>query len=277
MQRKFFTDLYSKEEADVIVFGAKMDENSSTSINSIRYASWFVELFDVDKKRNLFDAKIADMGDIDVKNLDDIKNTAAEISKQNKVPLMLSYSHLPTLFSFSAMPKNTKLIVFDAHSDMSDEYNDEKITGTGLESPKVNGSTWLRRVAEKINPENIFLVGVRSLDEDIFKFIQEKKINFVTANSLKINPNEARTALWHFTQDNNVYISVDIDVFDPSIAPAVDYPEPAGILFQEFQQLISEINGKIVGIDMCCLKPIPNNEVTGFLAVKSIFEILDKI
>ena len=76
----------------------------------------------------------------------------------------------------------------------------------------------------------------------------------------------------------SVYVSVDMDVFDPSIAPGVVNPEPNGILYRDFTQLISELKGKkIIGLDCVEIKPLGENKVTEFLAVKVIFELLSLV
>jgi hypothetical protein len=71
--------------------------------------------------------------------------------------------------------------------------------------------------------------------------------------------------------------SLDIDVFDPSFAPNVHYPEPSGISFEDFRKVVDKIKGEIVGIDLCCLKFSEESYQTEFLAVKSLFKILSKV
>jgi arginase family enzyme len=65
-----------------------------------------------------------------------------------------------------------------------------------------------------------------------------------------------------------------VDAFDPSIAHGVKYPEPGGILFSYFQNIVDSIEGDIKGMDVCCMK---DDEATDFLAVRSIFELLGKL
>ncbi len=276
MGKKFLTDIFNDDEADVITFGILLNESDKKILESIRNASWFVEIFDLEKKKNLFNLKTADIGDIEVENLIEISNKVNEILEKRKIPLMLSYSHLPTLYSFSSFPKNTKLIVFDAHSDLADEYADEKIPGTGLETPTANGATWLRRLSERIDSADICIIGLRSCDEEIFEYIERNKILYITSNQIKDNIDSVHEKISKFVGNSNFYISLDVDVFDPSVAPAVDYPEPDGITFNQFKTIINGLERKLVGMDACCLKPIEGNHVTEFLAVRSIFEILGR-
>lgn len=277
MTRKFSTDIFSEEESDVLVFGVPLGKDSSKSLQSLRDVSWFVEPFDLDKKENLLEnVKTADIGDVN--SLNGVKEKIKEITSRGKIPLILGGNHLLSLYSLQAFD-NVKLIVFDAHADFKDKYEDEKIRemdGNEFDF-RTNDATWLRRLSEKINPENIFLLGVRSCDEFEFKSLEESDIQYFTPTDVENNLEKVKQRVKELTKDSKVYISVDLDAFDSSIAPAVEMPEPDGLFFKHFRELVDSVDGKIVGMDVCCLKPMENNQITEFLAVKVIFEILGKL
>jgi len=187
-----------------------------------------------------------------------------------------------TLYSLRAF-KDVKLIVFDAHCDLKNEYEDETVK-KDLDfmrdikfNSRINDATWLRRTCEFINPKDILLLGVRSCDEDEFNLIQENRMFYFTPKQIIKNTEEVKDRLRRFTHNSNLYVSIDVDVFDPSIAPAVHYPEPNGLFFKDFCELVSAIEGRIVGIDLVCLNPLKNNQITEFLSIKAIFEILGHI
>jgi agmatinase len=280
MSQKFICDLFTKEESDVITFGVPLGSGSKKSLIALRKVSDMVEPFDLDKKRNLLEnTKIFDIGDLKLKKLDDITENTKKILNDKKTPLVLGGGHLLTLYSLKAF-KDVKLLVFDAHCDLKNEYEDDLIRDLdfvkGIKfNPKINDATWLKRTCEFFEPKNILLLGIRSCDEDEFYFMQKNGISYITPNQIKNNPKETEEKLKNFTKDSKLYVSIDIDVFDPSIAPAVHHPEPNGVSFKEFSQLINATYGKIVGLDLTCLKPIENNKITEFLAIRSIFEILD--
>lgn len=277
MTEKFFTDIFTPQEANVIVFGVPLGKHSTEALRRLRKTSWFIEPFDVDKNKNLLEnVKLADIGDVKLRNLDGITEQVKKILDDKKISLMIGGSHLSTLYSLKAFDKNMKLIVFDAHADSKDEYKDEKVKemNEGFFNSKINDATWLRRLCETFDPKNVMILGLRSCDEDEVKFMKEKELQYFTANQVQGNLEVVVAQVKKFTRDSDVYVSVDIDAFDPYVAPAVDHPEPNGILFKEFTEVVDAINGKIVGIDLCCLKPLENNQVTEFLAVKVIFEIL---
>ena len=78
-----------------------------------------------------------------------------------------------------------------------------------------------------------------------------------------------------FLDGSRVYISVDIDAFDPSIAPKVDHPEPNGLFLNEFMELIEAFDkSKLAGLDLCCIKDLNDNQRTEFLGIRVVLEIL---
>ena len=280
--KKFFTDVYGKKEADVIFFGVDYTKDSKKALNQLREASWFVEPFDPDKKKNLLEnIKLFDIGNKKIRKMSDISKLFSAIRKSGKIPFMLSRGHLASYYTTKTLPENTKIVIFDAHCDLQDEYIDELISWDvpveKANKKRFNGSTWLRRLTEIRNPKNIMLIGIRSFDEDELNYMREKGILFYTSKEVKEKTEEVKLILRQFTNLSNVYVSLDADVFDPSIAPAVDYPEPDGIYFNHFRELAGSIVGRIVGFDTTCFKPIDDNLVTEFLLVKSILVLLSRI
>jgi len=278
----FFTDVYSREEAKVIFFGVDYTRDSKKSLAALRKASWFVEPLDAEKKKNLLEyVKTFDVGNIKVKKMEEISRIFQSLIKENKIPFMLSRGHLASYYTTQTLDDETRIIVFDAHFDLQDNYIDELI---GWDVPvektdekKFNGSTWLRRLSEIYNPKHIMVLGIRSFGEEELKYAEERGILFYTSYEVKEKIDQILPVIREFTKGSNVYISLDIDVFDPSIAPAVDYPEPDGLILREFKKLVDAISGKIIGFDTCCFKPINDNLLTEFLVVKAIFSLLSRI
>jgi len=282
---KKFIDDSTFEEANIIVFGISFDEKSKLSLERLRELNWFIESFDINKKKDLLkNIKVSDIGDLKFEKLEDITPQIKNIIDKKKIPLALRGFHQISFYILKAFDKNVKLIVFDAHVDIKNSYMDERIEesvkGLNLsedERLRFNCTTWLRRYCELGNPKNVMIVGLRSCDEDDFKYINENGISYFTPNQIRKDMEAVKEKIRNFVKNSNVYISIDIDVFDPSIAPAVYHPEPNGLTFSEFSELIKEIsNGKIVGIDIAEIKPI-ENEITEFLTIRSIFEVLSYI
>jgi len=285
-EKTFLTEPDKFEEADVVIFGVPLGKDAKKSLDSLRETSWFVEFFDVDKKKNLIEnLKFFDAGDISLTSENDILVKTKEILDKNKIPLILGKSHLLTLFSLRAFDR-VKVVSFDAHADIKNEYEDEKISQSteplNLKEPsKYNCTTWLRRAFEE-GKKDIAILGLRSCDEEDYDFIEKNGILAFTPNQIRKNFYEKeriKEELRNFSKNSKVYLSVDIDVFDPSIAPAVDHPEPNGLLLPEFLEILEIFKGKIVGFDLVeiafCEKKLM--EITEFLATRVILEILSRL
>ncbi len=261
---KFVTDVFSEEEANVIAVRVNCPQ-------SLIEASRMVEPFDIDRQKNLLeDVKIFDAGEAD---LDGVYNEIKEVITGKKIPLILAERHIASLEAIRALPEGTKIVVFDAHADLKDEYSEGNYKPV---DEKRNYATWLRRACEIIDPKNVCLIGVRSCDEDEFEFMKDSGLLYFTINDIKSGVESVKQRLQKFIGDSSVYVSIDMDVFDPSIVPAVENPEPNGILYSDFLQL-SEVLEKIIGIDLVEIRPLAKNRVTEFLAVKVIFKLLSLI
>lgn len=270
------------EEANVVAIGIPLGKNADEMLTSLREASDFVDVFDVDRKVNMLDnVKIADVGNIQLNSLDDITLEVKKILTNKKIPLTFSKSHLSTLYSVQAFPKNMKIISFDAHGDIKNKYMDEIINDSTQpfdSNEEYNCTTWLRRVCEINGKENVAIIGLRDCDEDDFNFIEENKIFYLTPNQIKKDVEGSKKLLREFVKNSDVYLSVDMDVFDPSIVPAVEHPEPNGLLVHEFLDLVDEVcKNKIVGMDLVEIKPLKDNKITEFLATEIVFQILSRI
>jgi agmatinase len=276
--KKFAISHFNEKEANVIFFGLIYTKDSNLLLEKIRYASYFVEPFDIYGNNLLEKVKLFDWGDIKIKNFEEVANKFLDIRKENKVPLIISRGHLPTLYVAKNLKKE-KLVVFDAHADCKNEYLDELIAfdvDNSKDKKKFNGSTWLRRLLEYSNIE-VLLIGLRSYDNEEIEFLKENGVEFFTSLEIIRNKETVLNKIKNLTEDSDIYISLDVDFFDPSVLPATDYPEPGGLNYFDFVDIITSIKSKIIGFDLCCLKPIEDNFVSEFLVIKSIFHILSKI
>lgn len=282
MSFKFICNLFTPAEADIIIFGAPIGKDSKKVLTSLRKVSDFVETFDLDKKRNIFDnIKTADIGDLKLKKLDEITEKCKEILRLGKIPLMLARGHLASLFSLKAFPEDVKVIVFDAHVDLKNKYEHPMMTSYYKSIMKdknslfkFNGATWLRRFCES-RKNDVALLGVRSCDEFEFEYMKKRNILFFTPTQIRKNMKKVKKELGNFLDGSKFYVSLDIDVFDPSIAPAVEYLEPNGLFFHEFVELIEPFKkSKFVGLDLICQKYLPEDQTTDFLMTKTAIEIL---
>ena len=165
--------------------------------------------------------------------------------------------------------KESCLIVFDAHPDLmkpSSEFPTHE--------------EWLRRLIEDGFPvENILIVGVRNLDKEEIKFINEKKIKIISMNQFLLNLEDICDGIMEFSNGKELYLSLDIDVVDPAFAPSTGYPECGGLTSREFIYLIQRINKmkNLRAVDIVEINSKEDEEKNNNLTVKLGAKILSEL
>jgi agmatinase len=281
MYERFCLNLVEEREAKTIIFGSLLGKKSEEMVKSLREKSWFVEWFDLEDGKNLIeDVKAFDSGNIKVESGKEISEKVEKILEDEKIPFMLSTSHLATYFSLKPFPEDVKVVSFDAHFDLKSSYMDEKIVESIFplklkeeEIKRLNRSTWARRSFEECKRKFCF-VGVRSCDEFELEFAKNNNFLYFTPRNIREEFYRMKKKIKGFLKNSKIYLTVDIDVFDPSIAPAVAYPEPDGIFWHQFKEMVKEFKGKVVGVDLVEVEPMKGNAITEFLATRTMFQIL---
>jgi agmatinase len=123
--------------------------------------------------------------------------------------------------------------------------------------------------------KNIVAVGIRSMDSSEVNKINKNKIFF---DHLIHNTSDwTNQVIKQLSQ--NVYISLDIDIFETGIMPSTGTPEPGGLSWYEVINLLENVSARknIVGFDLVELCPIKNNKAPDFLAAKLIYLLLSYI
>lgn len=198
------------------------------------------------------------------KMMEGLEQLMDKLVGQKKIPLMLGGEHSLTLGPVRALKKkykNLSILQIDAHTDLRDEY----------EGNKYSHACVMRRIRDL----GILAVqvGIRSFDKEIDDYIKEEKIKTIfPAPALPIQ--KIINCL-----SSNVYLTVDLDGFDPSIMPAVGTPEPGGLGWYEVLRLIESVSKKknIVGADIVELCPIPGFIAPDYLAAKLTYKIINFI
>ena len=153
----------------------------------------------------------------------------------------------------SQIHKNLTLIYFDAHLDCEDDF-----------LPPSHEDVIKAIVNQKlVKPENIIIVGARKSWPKEQAFVKENNIRVIKPEEIdKLSANSCQLTA------GPVYISVDIDVFDPELAPATGYPEKQGINLQQFQKFTERLDfNRIIGFDLVEVAPsLENGKKTVTLA-----------
>jgi len=265
---KFLDFGFNFEDSNIVIVGVKIGKNWKYTLRKLRKESNFVSTFDLDKKINMLERiRPFDYGNVRVEELRDI---LVETKRLGKIPVVISRAHLVSYFVSKTFPE-AYIVSFDAHADCKNSYIDEKIRemdyGYKIDS-KLNDATWFRRTWEE--GRRGILLGIRALDEDEVEFLIKNKIPFKTTRDIK-NNRLARI------RKKEIFLSLDMDVFDPSIAPSVDYPEPGGIRLEDFERQLNMIKGNFCCVNLACVNSSKENSVTEFLSIRALFAVFSKL
>jgi agmatinase len=197
-----------------------------------------------------------------------IKKTEEAVSRylrDNKLVVTLGGEHsvsIGVIKAYANHYENLSVLHLDAHADSRESYN---------ENP-YNHACVIARVREFT--DNIVSVGIRSMDVSEMPGIDRKKVFF--AHEIYDSDKWMENAV-HMLSDT-VYITVDLDVFDPGIMPSTGTPEPGGLGWYQVLKLLYKVSKtkKIVGFDVVELCPT-SSKALDFLAAKLIFTLLSYI
>ena len=258
--KKTFDYEYNLSEANVVLVGIPWD--STETGKPVKYGPLFIREavrnipgHDPSSGFNPFQKlKFSDIGDIEVVPGDwaltkeRISDTIKEIFSMNMnvFPIFLGGDHLITLGILESLPHEKITVVhFDAHRDLMSEY---------LGNPYVH-ITWANHIIN--NPKfELVQIGTRSWSEEEDGLISKLKDTFDNI-------------------DNPIYITIDMDVFDPAYAPEVGTPEANGIDPKEFFEILERVcKNKVIGMDIVECASLGVGTPTAVLAAQIIKKIL---
>ncbi len=263
------------QDSDVVLFSTPLDTTTSYrpgtrfAGNAIRVESIGIEWYSPYMDMDLKDYKTVDIGDLelpmgDVESaLDVIYFTTKDILEDNKLPMMVGGEHLvtyPVIKALSEKYKDLHIIHLDAHTDLRDEF-----LGRAL-----SHATVLRRCHDLVGDNHIYQFGIRSGDKHEFEWAKTH------THLQKFNLNGLLEVI-DSLKDKPVYITIDLDVLDPSVFPGTGTPEPGGITYKELldaMQSFTKLNN-VVGADIVELAPMldPSN-VSTVVAAKTLREMI---
>lgn len=267
-----FDNEYS--ESKIVVFGSPFDGTTSFrpgtrfAPEKMRLESYGLETYSPYQDKDLEDINVFDSGDLEFpfgntnKVLDIIKKNVTKIIEDFKIPLMIGGEHLVSLPSIEAAYNRYKdlcVLHFDAHADLRDDYLGEKLSH----------ATVIRRVWDIIGDNKIFQFGIRSGDKEEFLWAK----NHTSMNKFNLNSLEKIIDLIGQTP---VYVTIDLDIIDPSILSGTGTPEPGGVNFNDLINNIIKLNKlNIVGADIVELSPhYDNSGVSTIVACKVLRELV---
>jgi len=191
-----------------------------------------------------------------------------EILAEGKLVVTLGGEH-----SISAAPikahadyyKNISVLQLDAHTDLRPAYEGNKYSHASI----------MARVNEMENVKDTLAVGIRAMDSSELPFLNRERVYF--AEDIVHSDDWMDQAIEKLSE--NVYLTFDIDVLDPSIMSSTGTPEPGGMQWYQTLKFIKKVaeKRKLIGFDVVELLPVPHFRAPDFLAAKLVYKILTYI
>jgi agmatinase len=248
---------------------------------SIIQASRTVKWFDEETKREV--CKEFGVATLSPLNFTKVRNEAAlqiihesivHLIGLNKFVVTLGGEHTITsgvIAAFAKKISSLSVLQFDAHCGLQDQRS---IDTYGNESV-------MTRVCEFLDPTKLVQVGIRAQSKDEAEYVRDRQVNTFYAHEIR---GGAHTRFFKEWDDavieplsESVYVTFDVDAFDPSIMPATRTPEPNGLFWNEVTRCLKKVGQKrkVVGFDVVGLAPIKGLDHPNHTAARLVYKILN--
>ena len=268
----FMSASRSSDNCIIGIFGVPYDGTTSFRPGSrfgpsaIREVSNSIETYCPKLDIDLENIKYKDFGSLEINHgapepvILRVELATKELIKQGLKPLILGGEHSITTGSIAALSEyKPELIIIqlDAHADLREEWL----------GSRNNHACAMRRCLEVLPSKTIFQLAIRSGTKK--EFSELKKEKRLIPHHQGQPAKELEEALKNF-KDAPIYLTIDLDWFDPSIMPGTGTPEPGGFFWQDFEAIIDVLKEyKIVGADIVELAPqLDNSGISAILAAK---------
>lgn len=246
------------DDAKVVLFGAPYDSTTSFRPGTrfgpaaMRTESFGIETYSMFQDRDLAeDAAVFDSGDLELpfgapdRALDMIEARASEILDSGKIPFLLGGEHLVSLGSVRAVAKrhpDLHIVHFDAHADLREDYLGVKLSHACV----------LRRCHDILGDGRIFQFGIRSGTRDERRFMLDGHVTTELFSDATLSE-----VVKKIGPEAPVYLTVDLDVIDPSEFPGTGTQEAGGLAFSrllgDLRRICKDLN--VVALDNVELSP----------------------
>ncbi len=220
--------------------------------------------------------KIVDYGDLEVihgnleATVSRIEKAISEILLSKTMPCVLGGEHTISYPVVKAIGDGIGVIQFDAHMDLMDTYQGQKLSH----------ATALRRICEIVDPKNVVQIGIRTASHEEHSYAKDAGMTYYTPLDVEKRGMDSimLDVLSSMEHLRGIYVTIDIDAFDPCYAPGTGCHEPDGLSTREMITAIHLLNGsKIVGMDLVEVSPAGRFDPTPSVAAKLIVEAFSVI
>jgi len=264
------------EHARVVILPVPLDRTTSyvpgtrTGPHEILVASSHMELWEEETQTDVHSVGIYTLPEMEFpfasmdEVVDEIRRVAAEIVNRGKFPVILGGEHSitpPVVAAVAAKHKGLSVLQIDAHADLRDSF---------MGTPH-NHACAMRRT---LDYAPLTQVGIRSLSSEEAADIPSLKTRVFYDFNMRQDPAWMDRVVDSLS--DTVYITIDVDGFDPAIMPSTGTPEPGGLSWYEGLSLLRRVIERrtVVGCDIVELSPMPGNAAPNFLCAKLLYKIL---
>ena len=209
------------------------------------------------------DVRLGDAGDLPLAEADGddalIAEAVARAAAEGAVPLVLGGDHsitVPVIEALAAAHGPIDILHFDAHPDLYDDFDGD---------PRSHASPFAR-IMERGLARRLVQVGIRTLNRHCLE--QSERFGVEIVEMRRFTPEAVPRP------DGPLYVSLDLDAFDPAFAPGVSHHEPGGLSVRDVLAVLDRVRAPIVGADIVEYNPSRDlNGVTAVLAAKLVKEV----
>src|ERR1043166_2003090 len=264
------------DKARVVILPIPLDRTTSyvpgtrNGPHEILVASSHMELWDEETQTDVHSIGIATLPEIEFpfatmeEVVAELRRVAGEIIKRGKFPIFLGGEHSitpPLVAAVAEKHKNLSVLQIDAHADLRRDY---------MGTPHSHACA-MRRTLEYAKTTQ---VGIRSLSTEEAEDLPSLNTTIFYDYNMRKDPQWMDRVV--DTLSKNVYITIDVDGFDPAIMPATGTPEPGGLSWYEGLALLRKVIEKrnVLAWDLVELSPMGGNVAPNFLCAKLIYKML---
>lgn len=265
------------EGADIALLGVPFDGTASYRAgarfgpDAIRRVSVALETYSPRQDRDYTDLEVSDWGNLEVGSSNPERVVAsvyaatAEILAGGTKPFLLGGDHSWTAGAVRAVfDQHPDLVVvqFDAHADLRAEYLGEKFSHASA----------IARCIDVVGPDAVLQVGIRSGPRDEWAAMR------AADRYVRPDGDALKAALRRF-EGRPIYLTIDLDIFDPACFSGTGTPEPGGIDWHCFERILDALDGfRLVAADAVELAPeLDPSGISSVLAAKVVREVLLKL
>lgn len=264
------------DDSDFAIFGVPFDGTSSFRSGTaqaperIREASHNFETFKFEHGEDMESIRYCDLGDLEeFENVDlmmqGVEAFSSDLVRKNKFPIALGGEHSISPAIVKSF-EDIGVISLDAHLDFRNEYEGEKNSH----------ACSTRRISDSVGVERVVPIGVRSMSKEESKDAEELGLRFISSYAFYKDPNMKGTVerALKWMGREKIYLTLDMDVFDPAYAPGISNPEPFGLEPIEIKRCINHLADRLVGFDVVEVSPPFDNGNTAALAARLVREVI---